>query len=79
VLHVVDESMAVLGTTPPMRVALAYTEQDNSLQFSVKCPQAIRPDVLDAGENSIAATILRNFSSDLVIDGDTLRLTVNAV
>lgn len=79
VLHVVDESMAVLGTTPPMRVALAYTEQDNSLQFSVKCPQAIRPDVLDAGENSIAATILRNFSSDLVIDNDTLRLTVNAV
>ena len=79
VLHVVDESMAILGTTPPMRVTLAYTEQDNSLQFSVKCPQAIRPDVLDAGENSIAATILRNFSSDLVIDNDTLRLTVNAV
>ena len=77
VLHVVDESLAILGTAPGMRLTLAYTEQDDTLQFTVNSPQAIDPAVLDRDGNKIAATILRNFSRDVRIDGNTFCVVVS--
>ncbi|QYR10891.1 ABC transporter permease subunit [Prevotella sp. Rep29] len=77
VLHVVDESLAILGTAPGMRLTLAYTEQDDTLQFTVNSPQAIDPAVLDRDGNKIATTILRNFSRDIRIDGNTFCVVVS--
>ena len=34
VLHIVDESLAILGTSPGMRLTLAYTEQDDTFLIS---------------------------------------------
>jgi len=77
VLHVVDESLAILGTAPGMRLTLAYTEQDDTLQFTVNSPQTIDPAVLDRDGNKIATTILRNFSRDIRIDGNTFCVVVS--
>ena len=77
VLHVVDESLAILGTAPGMRLTLAYTEQDDTLQFTVNSPQTIDPAVLDRDKNKLATTILRNFSRDIRIDGNTFCVVVS--
>ena len=77
VLHVVDESLAILGTAPGMRLTLAYTEQDDTLQFTVNSPQAIDLAVLNRDKNKLATTILRNFSRDVRIDGNTFCVVVS--
>ena len=81
VIHVIDESLAILGSAEPgvgagTRLTLAYTEQDNTLQLKVKCPKAIDAAAFDAEDNMIAMTMLRNFSSQVSIDGDTLWITI---
>ena len=76
VLHVIDESLTILHAEPGTRLTLAYTEQDDTLQFAVSCQQAIDPSVTDNEDNEIAMTILRNFSRDITIDGNTLRISI---
>ena len=75
-LHVIDESLAILGAAPAMRITLAYSEQDDTLQLTVTAPQGISPEVFESEENGIAMTILRNFSRDISTDGNTLRVTI---
>jgi polar amino acid transport system substrate-binding protein len=75
-LHVIDESLAILGAAPAMRITLAYSEQDDTLQLTVTAPQGISPEVFEREENGIAMTILRNFSRDISTDGNTLRVTI---
>jgi polar amino acid transport system substrate-binding protein len=81
VLHVVDESLAILGADgktiqPGTRLVLSYTEKDESLQFSIHCPQAIDRDIFLADNDDLALTILRNFCRDISIDGNMLRMIV---
>ena len=77
VCHVIDESLTILGTAPGTRLTLAYAEQDDMLQMTVNSPQPINPDAFNADDQNIAATILRNFSHDITIDGDTLRIVID--
>ena len=76
--HVIDESLAILGAIPGMRLTLAYSEQDCKLLFTVNSPQAIAKDVFRADSDDISVTILRNFSSDIQIDGNTLSIMVQS-
>ena len=81
VLHVVDESLAILGSDgkiiqPGTRLTLSYTEQDETLQFTINCPQAIDRDVFLADSDDLALTILRNFCRDISVDGNMLRMIV---
>ena len=76
VLHVIDESLAIFGAQPGMQLTLAYTEQDDTLQFSILGPQNFSPEVLHDEENSIALTMLQNFSRDIAIDGNTIRILI---
>ena len=70
VSHVIDESMTILGAAPGTRLTLSYAEQDDTLQFTVDCPQPIDADAFNLDD--IAVTILRNYSRHLSIDGCTL-------
>ena len=81
VLHVVEESITILGSDgnaiqPGTHVTLSYTEKDETLQFTVNCPQAINRDVFTADSNHLALTILHNFCRDISIDGNTLSMIV---
>ena len=81
VLHVVDESLAILSSEgrhiqPGTRLTLSYTEQDDTLQLTLSCPQAIDQDLFSADSDDLALTILRNFCRDISIDGNTLRMIV---
>lgn len=81
VLHVVEESITILGSggnaiQPGTHVTLSYTEKDETLQFTVNCPQAINRDVFTADSNHLALTILHNFCRDISIDGNTLSMIV---
>ncbi len=81
VFHVIDESLSILGSArsglqPGTRLTLAYSEQDDTLQWTVRCPQAIDPAMFETDDNSVAMVMLRNFSRDISIDGDTLRVAV---
>ena len=81
VLHVIDESLSILGSGEKAilsgtRLTLSYTEQDDTLQFTVNCPQAINSDVFQADDDDLALTILRNYCRDISIDGNVLRITV---
>jgi len=78
---VVDESLAILSSggraiQPGTRLTLSYTEQDDTLQFTIDSPQAIDRNVFSADNDDLAVTILRNFCSDIIIDGNTLRMIV---
>ena len=80
-LHVIDETLSLLcsdGLTmlPGTRLTLSYAEQDDTLLFSVVSPQAIRSDMFQADSDNMAVTILRNYSSDISINGDTLGITI---
>ena len=77
VCHVIDESLTILGTAPGTRLTLAYAEKDDMLQMTVNSPQPINPDAFIADDQNIAVTILRNFSRDITIDGDTLRIVID--
>jgi polar amino acid transport system substrate-binding protein len=76
VLHIIDESLAILGSVSGTRLTLFYTEQDETLLFTINCPQAINPDVFLDDSDNIALTILRNFSSDISIDGNNVRIII---
>ena len=74
-------SLTILGSSgkaiqPGTRLTLSYTEQDDTLQFTVNSPQAINRDVFQADNDNLALTILRNFCRDISIDGNMLRITV---
>lgn len=82
VLHVVDESLAILGSVgktvyPGSTLTLSYTEKDDSLLFTIKCKQAIGSDAFSADSDDLAVTILRNFCRDISVDGNTLRFSIN--
>ncbi len=81
VLHVIDETLAILcsdelAILPGTRLALSYAEQDDMLQFTVSSPQAINPELFKADGDNLAATILRNYSSDISINGNSLCITI---
>ena len=81
VLHVIDESLAILGSggrviSPNTVITLSYTEQDDSLQLSIKSQQAIGSDAFDAERDDLAVTILRNFCRDITIDGNNLHIDI---
>jgi len=81
VRHVVDESLTILQSggnaiEPGTRLTLSYTEQDDSLLFTINSPQAINRDIFAAESDDIAVTILRNFSRDISIDGNLIRIIV---
>ena len=81
VLHVIDETLAILcsdelAILPGTRLALSYAEQDDMLQFTVSSPQAINPELFKADGDNLAVTILRNYSSDISINGNSLCITI---
>ena len=81
VLHVIDESLAILGSggrviSPNTVLTLAYTERDDSLQLSIKSQQAIGSDAFDTERDDLAVTILRNFCRDINVDGNNLRIDI---
>ena len=81
VLHIIDESLAILSSGGNViqsgtRLTLSYIEQDDTLLLTINCPQAINPDIFHADGNDLALTILRNFCHNITIDGNTLRMTV---
>ena len=80
-LHVVDESLAILGSNgntilPDTRLTLSYTEQDGTLLFTVNCPQGINSDAFQADSDDLALTILRNYCRDISIDGNVIRMII---
>ena len=81
-LHVIDETMAILSSgngvaaLPGTRLTLSYAEQDDVLQFTVNSPQPVNPELFLNGSDNIAATILRSYSSDIIINGNDLRITI---
>ena len=81
VLHVIDESLAILGSggrviSPNTVLTLSYTEQDDSLMLNIKSQQAIGSDAFDAERDDLAVTILRNFCRDITIDGNNLHIDI---
>ena len=81
VLHVVDESLAILGSggrviSPNTILTLSYTEQDDSLQLNIKSQQAISSASFDAQSDDLAVTILRNYCRDISIGGNNLRIDI---
>ena len=77
VCHVVDESLNILNPQPGTRLVLSYAEQDDILQFNVTCPQPVSPELFSNDSDDIALTILRNYSSDISVSGNTLNIIVN--
>ena len=81
VLHVIDESLAILGSggtaiQPGTRLTLSYTEQNDTLQLTINCPQEVDQDLISAESDDLALIILRNFCQDISIDGNTIRMIV---
>ena len=81
VLHVVDESLAILSSggkaiQPGTRLTLSYTEKDETLLFTINCPQNINRDVFSANRDDLALTILRNYCRDISIDGNMVRMII---
>ena len=81
VLHVIDESLAILGSggtaiQPGTRLTLSYTEQDDTLQFTINCPQEVDQNLISAESDDLALIILRNFCQDISIDGNVIRMIV---
>ena len=81
VLHVVDETLAILGSggkviSPNTVLTLSYTERDDSLQLNIKSQQAISSDGFDAERDDLAVTILRNFCREINVDGNNLRIDI---
>ena len=82
VLHVVEESISILGSggeaiQPGTSLTLSYTEQDETLRFMVNCPQAINREVFVADSNHLALTILHNFCREINIDGNIISMIVS--
>ena len=82
VLHVVEESISILGSggeaiQPGTSLTLSYTEQDETLRFTVNCPQAINREVFVADSNHLALTILHNFCREINIDGNIISMIVS--
>ena len=85
--HVIDESLTILGIAPCTGLTLSYSEQNDVLQLTVNCPHAIDstmfrddgPDSSLTDEKGIAMTILRNFSHDISIDGNIIRIIVKKI
>ena len=82
VLHVIDESMAILGSDgntlrpPGTSLTLSYTEQDDTLQLTFKFQQEISSEVFQDDSDELAMMILRNFCRDIIIDGNRVRMII---
>ena len=79
--HVVDETLTIFGSDGKTilsgtRLTLSYTEQDDTLQFSLNSPQAINCDVFYADSNNVSLAILRFYCRDISIDGNIVRMIV---
>ena len=79
VLHVIEESLTVLETQAGTRLALAYSQQDGTLTWEVQCPHAIPAGVFEESQNNLAVTLLRHFSREIKIEGDTVRIMINSL
>ena len=81
VLHVLDETFAILGKEsyadlPGSRITLSYTEQDGTLKLTFNCAKDINTDQFNLDSDDLAITILRNFCRDIQIDGRVLSMTI---
>ena len=81
VLHVVDESLAILSSggkaiQPDTVLTLSYSEKDDSLQLSINSQQAIGSDAFNTDNDDLAVTILRNYCRDINVGGNDLRIDI---
>ena len=81
VLHVVDESLGILGSggtaiQPGTLLTLSYTEQNDTLLLTITCPQEVNQDLISDESDDLALIILRNFCRDISIDGNIIRMIV---
>ena len=81
VLHVVDESLAILGSggkaiQPDTVLTLSYTEKNDSLQLTINSQQAISSDAFNTETDDLAVTILRNYCRDINVGGNDLRIDI---
>ena len=82
VLHVIDESMAILGSDgntlrpPGTSLTLSYTEQDDTLQLTFKFQQEINDKVFQDDSDELAMMILHNYCRDIIVDGNRVRMII---
>ena len=76
VYRAVDESLAILGTAVGTCLTLSYTEQDDSLLFTVRTPHLIPPDALDIEDNMLAVAILRSVSTVIRIESNACNIAI---
>ena len=81
VLHVLDETFAILGKEsyadlPGSRITLSHTEQDGTLKLTFNCAKPISTNKFNLDSDDLAITILRNFCRDIQIDGRVLSMTI---
>lgn len=81
VRHVVDESLAILGADgraiqPGTRLTLSYTEKDDSLLFTLNCPQAVNCDAFLADSKDVSLTILHHYCRDISVEGNIVHMIV---
>ena len=80
-LHIVDETLTILGTggkniQPGTRLTLSYKEKDDSLLFTLNCPQVINRDVFYADRDDVSLTILHHYCQDISVEGNIVHMIV---
>ena len=80
-LHIVDETLTILGIggkaiQPGTRLTLSYKEKDDSLLFTLNCPQVINRDLFYADRDDVSLTILHHYCQDISVEGNIVRMIV---
>ena len=80
-LHIVDETLTILGADgktiqPGTRFTLSYKEKDDTLLFTLNCPQVVNRDVFYADRDDVSLTILHHYCQDISVEGNIVHMIV---
>ena len=76
VLHVIEESLSILGTPPGTRLSLSYSQKEETVTWEIQCRHEIPARIFEDSADNLAVTILRNFCREPRIDGNIVRFVV---
>ena len=76
VLHVIEESLAILSPPEGTQLSLAYSRADETMTWEVQCPHPIPDGIFEESPDNLAVTILRHFCQELRINGNTVSIMV---
>ncbi len=80
IMHIVEESLLIIGITPGMQVNVSYGEKMSDVEVTITTPATLSDDILTNSDHELSVTMIRGMSQSIDLthtsSGTTLTVKV---